>query len=65
MMENKKIDQIVDDVEFIKKAMIIDLVSRGFSQEDVGSLLGVSQKTVSVMFPKGILTKAKALKKAE
>ena len=62
-MAEKSIAEIAADIEFIKKAMIVDLVSRGFSQEDVGSLLGVSQKTVSVMFPKGILTKAKLLNK--
>ena len=60
-MDNTKNDQVASDIDFMKKAMIIDLVSRGFSQEDVGSLLGVSQKTVSVMFPKGILNKAKSL----
>ncbi|KEO87399.1 hypothetical protein EH30_07135 [Erythrobacter sp. JL475] len=62
-MADKTVDTIATDVDFIKKAMIIDLVSRGFSQEEVGSLLGVSQKTVSVMFPKGILNKAKNLYK--
>ena len=64
-MESKKVDQIAADLDFIKKALIVDLVSRGFSQEEVGSLLGVSQKTISVMFPKGILTKAKNLNKAD
>ncbi|WFL76828.1 hypothetical protein P7228_12595 [Altererythrobacter arenosus] len=64
-MADKVLETIAADVDFIKKAMIIDLVSRGFSQEDVGSLLGVSQKTVSVMFPKGILNKAKNLDKAD
>ncbi len=61
-MDSKKIDQIAADLDFIKKALIVDLVSRGFSQEDVGNLLGTSQKTVSVMFPRGILNKAKSLK---
>lgn len=61
-MTDKTLETVADDVEFIKKALIIDLVSRGFSQEDVGNLLGTSQKTVSVMFPRGILNKAKSLK---
>lgn len=63
MMDNKTLDQVISDLDFIKKAMVIDLVSRGFSQDEVGSLLGVSQKTVSVMFPAGILSKAKSLKR--
>lgn len=63
-MDKQKLDLIAKELDFIKKAMIIDLVSRGFSQEDVASLLGVSQATVSMMFPKGILSKAKNLDKA-
>jgi DNA-binding NarL/FixJ family response regulator len=62
-MDSKKIEAIATDIDFVKKALIIDLVARGFSQEDIGDLLGVSQKTVSVMFPKGILNKAKSLSK--
>ena len=60
-MNDKALEDIKNALEFVKKALIIDLVSRGFSQEDVGNLLGVSQKTVSIMFPKGILSKAKTL----
>jgi hypothetical protein len=62
-MDSKKIEAIAADIDFVKKALIIDLVARGFSQEDIGDLLGVSQKSVSVMFPKGILNKAKSLSK--
>ena len=64
-MNEEMIQGAAKDLDFIKKALTIDLVSRGFSQDDVGNLLGVSQKTVSVMFPKGILAKAKSLKKTD
>lgn len=64
MMDNKKVDQIAGDVEVIKKFMVIDLISRGFSQDEVGKLMGAGQSAVSEMFPGGILKKAKALKKA-
>lgn len=60
-MDDKKLQAAVGDLEFVKKALIIDLVSRGFSQDDVASLLGVDQSTVSTMFPKGLLKKAKQL----
>lgn len=53
--------KIAKDVEFLKKVAILDLVSRGFSQDDIASLLGVGQSTVSTMFPKDILKKAKKL----
>jgi predicted XRE-type DNA-binding protein len=60
-MQNQTLDPIGKDVAFLRKAMIIDLISRGLSQEDVASLLGVNQSSVSEMFPKGILKKAKSL----
>lgn len=60
-MDDKKLQQVVNDLEFIKKALIIDLVSRGLTQEDVASLLDVNQATVSTMFPSGILKKVKKL----
>ena len=62
-MDEKKLEQLAADVSAIKRFLIIDLVSRGFSQEEVGSILGSDQSTVSKMFPGGILKKAKDLKK--
>jgi predicted transcriptional regulator len=59
-----KIDRVANDVESIKKFMIIGLISQGFSQEEVGKLMNIGQSGVSEMFPGGILKKAKALKKA-
>lgn len=63
-MDSKKLEQLAGDVEAIKRFMIIDLISRGFSQDEVGKLFGADQSVVSKMFPGGILKKAKALKKA-
>ena len=64
-MDTKTIEQIAGDVEAIKKFMVIGLISQGFSQEEIGKLLGVRQSVVSEMFPGGILKKAKNLKKAQ
>lgn len=64
-MDDKLLQSIANNLEFIKKALIIDLVSRGLTQEDVASLLGLKQNTVSIMFPQGILKKAKNLHKAQ
>ncbi|APE28509.1 hypothetical protein [Aurantiacibacter gangjinensis] len=63
-MDNKKVEQLAGDVDAIKKFMVIDLISRGFSQDEVGKLMGADQSTVSKMFPGGILKKARSLKKA-
>ncbi|HEX7711518.1 MAG TPA: hypothetical protein VF418_11355 [Sphingomonadaceae bacterium] len=64
-MDDQALDRISKDVEFLKKVMVIDLVSRGLSQDEVGSLMGVKQSTISEMFPKGILKKAKQLNKSK
>ena len=63
-MDSNKLEQLAGDVEAIKKFMVIDLISRGFSQDEVGKLVGADQSAVSKMFPGGILKKAKALKRA-
>lgn len=63
-MDSKKVEQLAGDVDAIKKFMVIDLISRGFSQDEVGKLMGADQSTVSKMFPGGILKKAKSLKRA-
>jgi predicted XRE-type DNA-binding protein len=60
-MDDPALSRIANDVEFLKKVMILDLAARGFSQDDIASLLGVGQSTVSSMFPKDILKKAKRL----
>ena len=64
-MDDQALDRISKDVEFLKKVMVIDLVSRGLSQDEVGSLMGVKQSTISEMFPKSILKKAKQLNKSK
>lgn len=62
-MDSKKLEELASDVNAIKKFMLIDLVSKGFSQDEVGKLMGADQSTVSKMFPGGILKKAKSLNK--
>jgi predicted XRE-type DNA-binding protein len=58
-MQNPTLESLAKDMAFLKKVMIINLVARGLSQEDVASLLGVKQSAISEMFPKGILKKIK------
>ena len=64
-MQNQTLEAIAKDMAFLQKVMIIDLISRGLSQEDVASLLGVKQSKVSEMFPKGILKKIKNVRDSD
>ncbi|MBO6769677.1 MAG: hypothetical protein JJ901_15400 [Erythrobacter sp.] len=63
-MDSKKLEQLASDVDAIKKFLVIDLISRGFSQDEIGKLMGIGQSAVSEMFPGGILKKAKTLNRA-
>lgn len=47
----------VPEIETLKKLAILDLVMKGVSQGDIADILGVSNATVSLMFPKGVLKK--------
>lgn len=64
-MDSKTIERIAGDVEAIKKFLMIGLISKGFSQDEIGKLMGVDQSAVSKMFPGGILKKAKGIEKVK
>lgn len=49
-----QIEKIVRELEMLRRLAIVDLSDKGFSQADIADALGVSQPTISRMFPKGI-----------
>jgi len=53
----KKSNTDDSEIELLKKLAILDLVMKGVSQGDIADILGVSNATVSTMFPKGVLKK--------
>lgn len=46
--------QLLRELEMLRKLSILDLADRGYSQAQIADALGVSQPTISRMFPKGI-----------
>ena len=48
-------DQVILELSALKKLMIMTLFDRGYTQKQVALALGVTQPTVSKMFPKGAL----------
>ena len=44
-----KLEQILSELEMIRKIKMIELMERGYSQSKLGSALGISQSTVSRM----------------
>ena len=53
-MDNDKADTIIKELEMLRKLKILELIDRGYSQSQIAQTLGVSQPTISRMFPKGI-----------
>lgn len=49
----------MSELEALKKLAILGLFDRGYTQKQIGLTLGISQGTVSKMFPTGAL-KARA-----
>ncbi len=64
-MDNSDLKKIATDLEVVKKLMILSLVQRGVKQTQLASLLGVSDATLSLMFPKGLLKQARVLSSDE
>ena len=53
-------DPIVSELESVKRLLILRLIRDGASQEEIAGALGVTQPTVSRMFPKGFCAAARS-----
>lgn len=51
-MTNEQADQIIKELEMLRKLRILELFDRGYSQTQLAKALGVSQPTISRMVPK-------------
>lgn len=51
-MTNEQADQILKELEMIRKLRILELFDKGYSQAQLAQVLGVSQPTISRMVPK-------------
>ena len=50
-MTNDQAAQIIKELEMLRKLKMMELIERGHSQTDIGRALGLSQPTISRMFP--------------
>lgn len=53
-MEQKSADELVSELQAIKKLLMLQLLASGYKQKHLASALGVSEATLSRMLPKGI-----------
>jgi len=52
---DKSESKMAADIDGLKRLAIIDLTARGVKQKHIALALGVSEATLSTMFPKGLL----------
>jgi len=56
-MTNEQADQIIKELEMLRKLRMFELFDKGYSQAQLAQVLGVSQPTVSRMIPKALMKK--------
>jgi DNA-binding transcriptional regulator LsrR (DeoR family) len=57
-MTSEQADQIIKELEILRKLRIMEFFEKGYSQAQLAQVLGVSQPTISRMVPKIALKKA-------
>jgi predicted XRE-type DNA-binding protein len=58
----KKLDELIELVEQIRRLMIVALMRSGASQGDIAKGLGVNQSSISRLFVERVVKKAKKTK---
>lgn len=51
-MTDEQADQILKELEMLRKLKLAEMLERGYSQSQIAQILGVSQPTISRMVPK-------------
>lgn len=51
-MTNEQAEQILKELEMLRKLRILEMIENGYSQSKLADALGVSQPTISRMFSK-------------
>jgi predicted transcriptional regulator len=51
-MTDEQADQLLKELEILRKLKILEFFDRGYSQAQLAQVLGVSQPTISRMVPK-------------
>lgn len=50
---------LLQEMQWVRKLLMLQVLASGYQQKDIASLLGVSDATLSRMLPKGISKKSK------
>jgi DNA-binding transcriptional regulator LsrR (DeoR family) len=53
-MENEDRESLIGEIQSVKNLLIVQLLAAGCKQKHIAAALGVSEATLSRMFPKGV-----------
>ena len=53
-MNDKDAKSTIENLEAIKKLLVLQTLDAGYSQAQIGAALGISQASVSRLFPDGV-----------
>lgn len=53
-MSNEDAKALIEEMQGVKKLLMLQLLAMGYKQKHIASALGVSEATLSRMLPKGI-----------
>jgi predicted transcriptional regulator len=51
-MTSEQAEQILKELEMLRKLRLMEMFDKGYSQAQLAQVLGMSQPTISRMFPK-------------
>ncbi|MCC6736700.1 MAG: helix-turn-helix domain-containing protein [Bauldia sp.] len=51
--------EMLDELRFIRKLLILQLLGQGVKQRQIAAMLGLSEATVSRMIPRGVTRESK------
>jgi transposase len=58
-MTEAKDGGLLQEMQWVRKLLMLQVLASGYQQKDIASMLGVSDATLSRMLPKGISKKSK------
>jgi DNA-binding transcriptional regulator LsrR (DeoR family) len=54
-MTEKDAKALIEEMQAVKKLLVLQLLGVGFKQRQIASMLGISEASMSRMLPKGLL----------
>lgn len=63
-MNETALDEVRNELQIHNRLMVLNLIRQGVRQKDLAATIGVSEASLSKMFPKGLLKRVAQLSKS-